>query len=1257
MWFLYFFLLAATAFCQSRGVVTGQVTDSSKAAVPGAKVIVQASETGVEYKTTTNQNGYFNVPSLASGNFRVHAEQDGFSRASSTLFKLDTTATVRIDLVLQPAGTKQQIEVNAAPSALQTETSIVGTTVSRKEIDSLPLQGRNTLELALTLPGVMGETGSDEGGIGQGAVDPGSGLVISGGRPNSSSFLADGASTTSAGIGRATVTFSPDTVQEFKVITSTFSAQYGASGGGIISTVTKSGTDEYRGNLFWFQRNPALVAKRFNQPIPAQLRRNELGLTLGGPVIIPKIYNGRHRTFFFGAFEPKRWTDGQVQYDRVPTADERIGDFRNTWTTPGSTRPLLYEQMTCFPSEADCRQLVQRNRATNTTQYPLFSANDPDPTKRGYVIPRAYLDPNAQKMMTYFPLPNIPHDAQGNNYQGIRGVTGTDDRWNLKIDHVLTQTNRLSVRYTDIPNTAGRFRLQRDNFFTSYPGDQNLTRQIMLSDSHTISPRIVNEFRASYTFADYSRVPPGDSATKNYTKDLFGLPNFTGYGMPYVATGWVVFGLDTSNLSMGKWNEHHYQASNDTTFVLGKHTLTAGVDLRLPQMNVKNDGLAESCCGRYRFNANQTAAGNANAVGGPGGQAFAAFLLGVPNDATLQDGIVAYYYRWKSASGFLQDDFKVKPNLTLNLGLRWQYNSPRAEKNNRQASIDLDTPVALTNALGKVTGYTFNYVYSGLSGSDYIEPAHKKDFEPRLGFAWTPNWPIVGRNRLVLRGGYGISHALTSGRGRNPIPAFGTGSAGSWNYTQWTGAGARPLTQGVDPNYLVSLGRNVPVVKSDPNLLQIPSDGKLCAGCTPRDPRVPTGDLLSFAKTNAVPYIQTFSLTTQMELPGTIVLSLGYMGQKGTHLYSPRLNVNMPDQAQFEDLLNRGGDPAQLVPDPFGRVDANGNLRTVALQDLMRPFPTTGNIVVVGQTNANSFYNAGTLSLDRRFRDNIGFRFNYTWSKSMDENSDNLLETSSFAWGPGRVQNPNDHRANRSVSSFDSRHRLNYTMNWQLPFGKGQKLLAGASRKLNHAVGGWNLNTLASLFSGFPFAPELGDANGIALGGTGQQRVFPDIVAGVPILNPAWNRNVANDVPYFNPAAFARPTFGHYGNAARTLDWARLPWTPTLNMSLFKEVRPFEDRKRYFQFRAEFFNVLNHATFSMYSFGGRPIFSGTPPVSRTGLSLAGPIPYFIGKTASDFQPGSREALLAQFYNTEFGGFRRNNNSSGRIVQLALKFYF
>lgn len=1255
-------LFAPAVFAQSSGTVTGQITDSGGGAVPNAKVQIVAVETGVSHVTTSNAEGYYTAASLPPVNYVVTAELAGFEKVSSAPFKLDTTATARVDLVLRPAGDKQVVEVTAAPPALQTENSMVGDTVSRKEIDSLPLEGRNILELALTVPGVMGSMGSDEGGIMQGAVDPGSGLVISGGRPQSSSFLTDGSSTTSAGIGRATVTFSPDTVQEFKVITSTFSAQYGASGGGIISTVSKSGTDEYRGSAFWFQRNPDLVARRFNEPIPSQLRRNEAGITMGGPIRIPKLYNGLHRTFFFASFEPKRWTDGMVNYDRVPTAEERNGDFRNTWAPSGQPVPLIYQQVTCYPSESDCKQLAALNRASTTAVYPLFSANDPDPTKRGHVIPRQYFDPTSLKLLSLVPLPNMPFDANGNNYFGIRGVNGTDNRYNLKIDHNISALNRLSARYSVIPNTADRYRLLKNDYFFSYPGDHNVTRQALLSDTHIISPRIVNEFRASYTFADYSRIAPGDSTTKNYTRDMFGLPNFTNWGMPYIyiMTDWVTIGLDTSNLSMGKWNENHYQASNDVTMVFGRHTIIAGADVRLPQMNVKNDGLPEACCPRYRFDTRLTQSGNANIPTGAGGIAFASFLVGVPNgtnSVNMRDVIGAYYYRWRVGAAFVQDDVKLTPNLTLNLGVRWQYNSPRAEKNNRQASIDLDHPVPLTNAAGQVTAYTFNYVFTGFSGSRYLEPAHRRNFEPRFGFAWTPNVLLAGRKRLVLRGGYGISHALTSGRGRNAIPEFGTGTSGTWDYTQWTGTRAAPQTQSVNPDFLISMGRNVPVIHTDPNVFLVPAKGILCAGCVPKDARVPSGDLLVFVKNNSVPYVQSWSLTTQLDLGRSMVLSLGYQGQKGTHLYSPRININIPDQKQYEALLNAGGDPLQTVPDPFGRVNTAGNLLTVTLQDLMRPYPTTGNLVVVGMTNGLSIYNAGTVSVERRFRGSLGFRFNYTWAKSIDTNSDNLLETSSFPWGPGRVQDPLDLKANRSVSSFDSRHRFNFTMNSELPIGRGRALLGNANRLVNQLVSGWNFNAVASLYSGFPFAPELGDANGIALGSTGQQRVFPDIVLGVPVKNPRWNRSVANTIPYFNPEAFARPAFGHTGNAARTLDWARLPWTPTLNTSIGRNIYPFDNRKRYLQLRGEFFNALNHATFSMYSFGGRPIFNTAPPVTRTGLSLAGPIPYYFGALANSFPAGSRQAVLAQYYNPGFGGFRTSSNGPGRIIQIALKLYF
>ncbi len=1260
--FLIAILTSASAvFPQSRSSLTGQVRDQFEAAVPNARVTVKCVDTDVEHPTTTNHEGYFTLPSLLPLTYTVTAESPGFKPVTSAPQKLDSSTVMRVDLVLVPADSKQVVEVRAQPPALQTANAMVGDTVSAKEMDSIPLQGRNTLELVLTVPGVGGSAGSDEAGIYGGAPTTGAGFNISGGRGASSAILADGANATSISFGRATVTFSPDTVQEIRVITSTFSAQYGVTGGGVISTISKSGTDQLHGNAFWFMRNPALLARNFNSPISSPLRRHEPGATLGGPVWIPKIYDGRRRTFFFASYEPKRWHDGVAVFNRYPTAEERAGDFSNSWVAGSAARPKLYQQVECFPSMANCTLLKPMNRASSTTEYPLFSANDPDPTKRGYVIPKAFIDPNAQKVLNDLPMPNMPYNNLGQNFQGQRGVFGEDNRWNIKVDHNIASANRLSARYTHIPTVADKYLVEKSNMFIGSPTDLTKSQQINITDSHTFSPRIVNEFRGAYSFSDYSQMPSGDVSKVNYTKDKFGLPNTTSWGLPYFDLGgWGVYGNGGSSNTLGKFMEHQYQFSNDLTIVHGRHTFTTGGDLRLMQSNMKANYLNTNCCGTYSFSATATNSGNANTVGGTGGLGFATFLLGIPTSVNIANAVIPFYYRWKTAAAYFQDDFKVTSNLTLNMGLRWQYISTRAEKRNMQAGIDLDHLVPLVNAAGLTTGYTFNYLYSGVNGrSNYLEPVHKKDIEPRFGFAWTPKTRWNSGNDLVIRGGYGISHAPSTGRGRTPIPQLGIGSAGSFGYVQWNGNVVQPRTQSTDPTGVITIGRNAPVMNAvNPLIFEIPKDGVLCVGCSPADPRVPSGGWGApkvFTKQNATPYIQNWSLNVQKALPQSLVLVIGYMGQKGTHLYSPAVNANQPDLLKYESFLNSGGDPTATIQDPAGRVNSSGNPLIISILDTMRPVPTVGDISVIGLTDSNSIYNAGTFSLERRFATGFGFRFNYTWSKSIDNGLTGNISPS----GWDNYKHSLDLKSNRSVSVYDNRHRLNLTMNSELPFGRKKLLLGNANKLVQALVGNWSLNALGSLYSGMPMQAIVSWAstNGIPGLGVSPQRLFPDMVLGQPILNPLWDKKGANTTPYFNPQAFAIPEFGKQGNAARTLDWARAPWKPTLNMSIFKEIRPFENRQRYLQLRGEFFNALNHAVFNVNQDPTGNLFTAALPMSKTGLQFAGPIPNLLGATAAKFPAGSREAVLATYYQQGFGTLPQANVGPGRIIQLALKLYF
>ena len=1064
-------------------------------------------------------------------------------------------------------------------------------------------------------------------------------------------------------MGRSTVTFSPDTIQEFKVLTSTYSARYGSTGGGIVSTVSKSGTNQVHGNAFWFHRNPKVAARTYNSTVPPGLRRHEFGTTVGGPVRVPKVYDGRSKTFYFFSFEPKRRMDAMDWYYRVPTAAERQGDFRNMWVAPGQAVPLLYRQVQCFPSEADCQQFKALNRTTSSTVYPLFSADDPDPTKRGHVIPTQYLDPLAMKLISQLPMPNMPYDAKGKNYYGRRGVVGRENRWNLKMDHSVSSANRFTVRYTEAPNYADRFGMARDTSAgMAYTGDSGVNRQAFLSDTHTISPRMVNEFRASYTNSDFSSMPPEAWSKTSGAREM-GLSGIGDFGYPeFSMAGWgdEFMGLSpTANI--GRFLEHQYQFSDDLTMMLGKHTVTVGTDWRFQQMNIKGRGLGDACCGLYTFYGQPTLSGNSSIPTGSGGERFAAFELGIPYQIGLRGVTIPYYYRFRVGAFYVEDDIKVRSNLTINAGLRWQYNSPRAEKYNRQASVDLDHPVALMDSQGRLTGRTLNYQFTGFDGSRYLEPAYKRNFEPRLGFAWTPRHSWNRDKRFVVRGGYGMSHLPATGRARNPLPDFGAGDSTSWTYVGWTGTGNAPRTQSKQPEYLIRIGSNPPVVSANPVMSEIPKDGKLCIGCSPRDPRVPGGASITglpganqtyWVSNAASPYIQNWNLTTQVQLKRRLVLSLTYLGQKGTHLYSPVYNMNTPNVAEYQDMIRSGIDPEEFVPDPSGRVDSRGNVLNIRRKESLAPFPGLGAIMVAGRTGSSSIYHAGVAEIERRFAGWMGFRFNYTWGKSIDDASAGFLDTvASAGVAKGYFQDPFNSKMNRSVSYYDSRHRLNLTWTSNLPFGRRHKLSGG--KYVDAAISNWSLNAIGSIYSGSPVLMFLGTDNGIPGGYDQPQAVRPDMVPGVPVKNPLWTKSASHSVPYWNPAAFAVPAFGTLGNAPRTLDYARQPWNPNLNLSLTRDFKPFKNEQRRLQLRADAMSVMNHPVFR--SNQATRLLS-RQPLTASGQPVTGPFPYVYLATFSQYPVGSREYILGQASNGQ--GFLLTEGAGGnRTIQFALKLFF
>ena len=593
---------ALSLIAQSTSSITGQVVDQAKALVPNAEMVVVAVETGSTYRTRSNSDGYYTVPSLPPARYKVSAKATGFKETASEPFALDASSTVRIDLTLALADSKQEISVTAAAPAIESEQSMVSTTISEREMEYLPLQGRGALEALLTSPNISGGmdgTGmSDEPPIAPVTPSPGVGISIGGGQFGSNSFLADGAASTSAGLGRAMVTFTADNVQEVKIIQSTYSAQYGSTGGGVVSVITKSGTNELRGTALWFNTNPAFGARTFGSSDPPGTRKNEFGLIVGGPVVLPRIYNGHNKTFFMFSVEPKRFTNTAVYRMRVATAAERQGDFRNTWVPPGAQEPLLYQHVQCIDSA--CSQLKPANRATATTVYPLFCANCPA-DEVGHVIPQSYISPLAQKAYAGVPLPNSPYDSSGDNLVGSNGNFGGDNRWSVKIDHQLNSNNRITGRFTNVPIEATGFTIVKAPLPFANLENYNDTKQAFLSVTSTLSPRIVNEARASYSFGDYSFRLPSDLGAKNYTTDEFGLPSATGWGYPAFSIGGIApnfstVGVNNLTAKLFTYRENQYQFSDDVTMTFGKHTITTGVATGFQQMNATGQGLGEACC-------------------------------------------------------------------------------------------------------------------------------------------------------------------------------------------------------------------------------------------------------------------------------------------------------------------------------------------------------------------------------------------------------------------------------------------------------------------------------------------------------------------------------------------------------------------------------------------------------------------------------------------------------------------------------------
>jgi Carboxypeptidase regulatory-like domain len=1122
---LFISVLVYASFASAQtttGTIQGQVRDATGAGVPAAKVVVTNSRTGVTNELHTNAEGFYVVPFLLPGDYNVDVEKEGFQRFTQNDIKLDVQQNRAIDVTLAVGDVTTTVSVEGAPPPIATTTSSLATVIENKRISDMPLNGRNPYQLALLTPGVIGTLGTDIPWIG-------------GGRNASSEISIDGTSVilpeNNVSINTLAYTPSVDAVQEFSVITNNLSAEYGRTGGGVINVATKQGTNTIHGTAFDFLRNSELDANGFfknrNRTPRAAFQQNQFGGTIGGPVFIPNLYDGRNRTFFFFDEQSKRARSASTLTTTVPLDAWRQGDFSNLRNTAGAPI-LIYDPVT-----------TRSDGAGNFIR-------DPFP---GNVIPADRIDPVARNLMKFFPEPNAnPSNqfSQVNNYFGSSKSVNDDDRFDVRIDQNFSAKWRMfgrvsySVSQTQPHNFFGNAGTPSGN---GPSGSDNYSAS--LDQTFTLNPTTIVNLR--YGFGRFDNVSAPFS--KGFDLTSLGFPaavknEASNYDLEFPRIDTTGLGsLGQATFTSLKFVPNSHIAHADITKVLSRHTLKAGVEFRKMLLNFRQLG---SPSGSYSFNTSWTQRDPVQASS-TAGSGLASLLLGLPGSGSIShDPTTAMSSTYWGA--YLQDDFRVSNNLTLNLGVRYDLDIPRTERFNQLSYFDINAPSPIAGQVPQFPNLVGAIKF--VNGSNpHQTPTDANNIGPHFGFAYK-----LG-SKMVARGGYALMYS-----GSVMQAAGASGSAGTEGFSSST-------------NMIVSLDGRVPL-----NYLRnpYPSGFNLPLGATPGPTSGPYTDLglgigADFFNDYRNPVIQQWNFNLQRELPGQMVVELGYLANKGNHLIDGEGNMTYNQlPASYFALGNSLNDQ---VPNPFYGVILNPNSilskPTVVRSQLLRPYPQYTSVNAFRKPQANSIYHAFTTRVEKRYSHGLALLGSYTFGKLIDDAS----QTVTFLGPAGNKQDFYNRHGERSVSTQDVSSRLVMSFVYDLPFGRGHKLLGGIPRAVNAAVGGWQVNGIATFQTGTPIILTQ-TQNNTGIGSSGQR---PNNNGTSAKITGGTKDQRVNQ--WFNTSVFSFAPPFTFGNVPRTLPDVRNPGVRNLDLSLFKNFR-FKEGRINTQFRIEAFNATNTTLFA-----------------------------------------------------------------------------
>ena len=1133
-----------------RATITGTVTDSSGAAVPGVRITVRSAATAARFETLSNEVGQFTQPALPVGDYDLSFDAQGFKKLVRSGIRLQVSDVLRVDARLEVGSMAESIEVVASSARLQTDSPEVSAALDNKSLLDLPLSfsgGRHADNFAFSImPGVQGTSYTSH---------------INGSTEFSKDVLLDGATSTANQSGDGTASYvSVEALQEVKIQTSGLPAEYGRTQGGIFNFVMKSGSNQIHGSAFGAFRNEALNANGFANNARglrrAVDRKKNYAFSFGGPVYIPKVYDGRNKTFFYASFEryaETSWNFGSPSKS-VPIPDYYQGDFSrllgpNVGTdAQGRTvaRGAIYDPATF-------RQVAPGGRWIG----------DMFPGNRIPVSRFSKVSQNLNGILQKYYLPTIK-DAAGlipltNN---ATFPSSGQPIWNhylpsVKVDHYLTSNHRLSgsVNYAYTP----RLILDAGGLWSTagtepggplakvrYRNDTGEAARI--SEDWTISPRLLNHAQIFFNRRGNPQI--GAQAAVDGAAEL-GIKNLSSGGYPVV--NWN--GGPIYNLTEGPgfiYNSFradvNFGFNNTLSFSRGRHFLKFGVDTRRNHQNT-SPGSSPS----FTFNALETAIPNETFSGTQTGYIFASYLLGLVHNASQTDpvnlGGRRNYY-----AAFAQDDFKVTSRLTLNLGLRWEIQTPVTEVANRYSSWD---PNVKDPATGLMGAYAFAGNCNVCTGRSYFGTRDWKGFGPRAGFAWRP------LEKWTVRGAYGIMYDPDSFNGYNGTP-LGKPTNTAWGGTYSLGADAVNPWAGIfnwDSGF--------------PTNRYSPAGYDVSWGNKNRPGQVDLGYGLPG-------YIQQWNINIQRELPKKIVLDLGYLGVKSTRLKNDTLDafnqIPVSSLAQYGTKLNN---TIRTAADAAGYGIAYPYPGfTGTLSAALRPYPqvySNNTIQTYGKPIGFATYNALQVTVNREFRKGFSLFANYVFSKSLSNTDSELIG------GNGANNTPLDYynlKLEKSVTGYDIPHAMKLYFNYELPVGRGKPLLGSAPRVVNAILGGWAVSGILNYYSGTPLGPFTSPTPLSSGWNGGNNRV--NVAAG-DLLNGAFDRSrfelsstSSPNNTYLNKSMFSAPAALTLGRGAKRYTSVRGFPNRNEDLALAKTSRITE--KLRFSLRCELLNALNRHT-------------------------------------------------------------------------------